>query len=1215
MARQEEDQSKKAIRDRLRASLAPSREALRANLRAQAPQQAPAVPPEPVQGLESPPAKTEGLGFRPGEMLSNVPSSFIKQAKAVLWDLPKAAAESLIHYAKNPNQYLSDLKITPKYLPDIARIIKDDYSSYYDPDSLGSNITEDPMRPVADFAGLASIAGGGLATTGKLAAGAVKASSRSLARGAIQVGKVGRNVSKLEVLDPSSLVIRGISSGVAKPLADAIGVGRYTNKLKMMDAALGGEADAEAYTIAERIYGGKLTPQEHDVIIESFAVGNKEKNAALATQRPDLWAKRAKMREWLQEDEAYYLEQDKVVDPTTARDAKAKGWLRYKQQKGEKAVTPEGLPRELTLDDAFTAMKTGDEPVFFRLFSNKADRELFDAFIERQYHGGTLSRAEKRAMRGEVPTDINQILSHQLRTSIGTKKNIKLARAAQEMLSQDGQLKVVTSKTTRQEIKALREAGYAPFQGPFYQKYHETLGKAVNMIADAAKRPGNKIQQVAEAAERAKDVLLRAEEATEVPPIELWAPKHAVNWLNLRLNPSDSMIGSVIRWGLNLGGTLPYYKAIATVMNPRYWIANAVGDAALAFLYGVHPQALKYAHKLRGMVPDEIRNIGLNKLYQSDYGLFMRTANRFQNYAQNVDNYFKRAVFINEAVREGVKAKLLTVGRDFFVAEDQLIPFIANLKAAPNRWINNLEDITKLKEKLSATAMSRVATDKQRATLGKRYARSANKDVAPCKRADDAVYSGDRPSPEIYPDMKPSRPGKIEQTAPDEIYGPGGAATSPEAVDPKIRYNELKAKPKAIIADNAPGNDASRAQAIDSMVQELAQLGRDIKKAAKPIAETGDIARVTPFSEDYALAAPGARPDAGQYGYSAGEAKPLTSAQERIRLISRQLDDNQLAQDQAFADMVWQIIETDKLESVAPALAREAMMADRAIDITGKFFASYSRLHPWEKKVIRQFIPFYTFTKAMTQLAFRLPFMMPKKQFVYLNLWRMWNDIIDHDEPNNSFFRSVVPVMALPDGDIVFVKVNNINPFGSVRTIGVAGVEVPSAFDIFGNHPIFRLTMGARGQATPRPLRPGEMGTRLDNGEVWTYTGRDFKRTLLQPSWAKSLWSLFPQGQLLDTLLPGAQEEGGFLLNPRTIRGPDGQPLYPIGWPERLISAIVPAARINPSKMMQRDLAKLQQIKRSYMKELRRSSPEKRQVIMTILREMSQDIRKNYLEY
>src|SRR3990167_5953345 len=928
MAKQEQDQSKKAIRDRLRASLGGSKEALRANLRAQPAQEAPVAPPQAKEAVKTASQESAGLGFRPLDMAANAPGSFIKNAKAVLWDLPKAAAESLVHYAKNPNQYLTDVQ--PQhlrtFLPEIAKIVKDDYKSFYDPDDFGGNVTEDPFRVVSDIAGAASLGGGALAAGGKLAGGALRGVARGAARGALTVGKVGRGISSLERLDPSSVVIKAATIG-ARPLANAIGIGRYTKQLKTLDATLAAEAEVEAYNVAERIYGGKLTPAEHDAIIESFAVGNKEKNAIIAKTNPELWAKREKMREWLAEDERVWTEKEELVKPGSSLDAKAKAWYRYKSAKGEKVVSPDGTVRDLSMQDAIDAIKSKkDDPTFFRLFSDKKDRGLFDAFTERQFHGGMLSRAEARALRGELPTDIHQILSHQLRSSIGTQKNIKLARAAQEILSRNGELKTVTNRTTAAEVRSLTKAGYAPLQSTFFQKYHDTFGKAINIIADAAKQPGDQMTNVINASERAKDVLIRAEEAINVPPVELWAPAHAVNWLNHRLSPGDGLIGSVVRWALNIGGTLPYYKAIATVLNPRYWIANAVGDAALSFLYGVNPQALKYANKLREIVPDEIRNIGINKLYNSDYNLFMRTANRFQNYAQNVDNYFKRAVFINEAVKQGVKAKILTVGRDFFVAEDQLIPFISKMRQAPNRWVDNLEAITRAKEKIAATAVSRLDIDRQRATLANRFARAANADAPKGAVAPDAVYSPPASTPEIYPSMKPSKPGPIEATAPDPIYGGAAVAAKPEAKSLLELQRQKKADLKRILSDDTPGNDKARDVAIDTIVQDLAQIGKQIKSEAKAAGHVTDMTRADPFSGDYGLAGPSKEVDVGQYGYQAGQAIELSNERKRVIAISRQIEENQIAQEQKIADMVWQINEMHKLGGISPMLERESIM-------------------------------------------------------------------------------------------------------------------------------------------------------------------------------------------------------------------------------------------------------------------------------------------------
>ena len=1208
--KQAQQERKRLLLEARRASL----EAAKAARRDAKAQDGPKPPPAAAERVKSPPSDSLSRGFEPLQMLQNAPGSFVKNAKAILWDLPKAAAGSLLHYATHPSEYLEDVgwQKVKRFAPEIAKIVKDDYVDYYSPGNFGRQVTDDPFRLVSDLAGAASVAGGLAAKGGQLGGTALRGVSRVGAKAALGVGRAGKALQSLETLDPASAILAGAGRAY-KPLADSIGMGKYSRRFKSIDATLAGEAENEAFQVAERIYAGRLTPADHDTLIESFAVGNQEKNALLASQRPDLWAAREKMRAWLEEDSKYFLDQEKFVDPGSADDALRKGWLRYKQSRGQKGVNPDGTPRELTLDDAAEGMAKGDKPVYFSLFNQK-DRGMFDAFSEKLYSHGALSRAERRAMAGDVPRDIHQILSHQLRTSVGTRKSVKLARAAQEELARNGDLRVVTSKTTPEEVAALKKAGFAPFHGPFYKKYHETLGKAVNMIAEAAKKPGDVVQNVATASEQVKDVLLRAEEAISAPASEVWAPKHAVQWLNLRLNPgaADTLIGKVVNWALTMGGTLPYYKAIATVMNPRYWIANAVGDAALSFLYGIHPQALKYATTLRELVPDEIKSIGINKLYQSDYNAFMRTANKLQNYAQNIDNYFKRAVYITEQIKQGVKAKLLDTGSAFFIAERELKPFLAHIRLAPNRWVDSLNAITVAKERLAANALSVKSLDKERGKLGQEMSGIAAREKVPGEVMAEGVYSPARGEAGLYPSGVASRPQPQAVTAGDPTYGAAREAA------PEVKAS--LAEQKAAIQDALKRvyatefDETARNVAIDELVKKLAAIGREESSGAKVASIAPE--RVVPDTSDLGLGEPSVKPAAGQYDYAPGEARPVSDTQSRMMDVAKRLDAADAAREQKMADLLWQVNEARRLQEIHPMLERESMVADRAIDATAKFFGSYARLSPWEKKVIRQFIPFYTFTKAMTELAFRLPFMMPKRQFVYMNLFRTWQDLMDNDGPNNSFYDSVVPIMALANGEVLALKVNSLNPFGSIRTTGVGGAEIPSAYDILGNHPLMRIAIGNRGQLTPKPLQPGTKGTRLDNGEVYEWRGNGWKRVLLQPSFAKSLWSLFPQTQMIDSfLLPGAQEADGFALRPRTIKGPDGKVLYPIGWQERIASAVLPTSRINPTEMMKRDQMKLQQITRSYLKDLRRASPEKRAAMMTILNEMRKEIRHQYLDY
>ena len=1100
----------------------------------------------PVQRAISPAtqpqeAEAQMEGFNAGEMVGNLPSSFIKNAKAVLWDLPKEALGALKRYALDPAQYVKDAALVPRYFGDIKDAIKDDYGDYYG--NLGRRVSEDPFRLLSDVAGVAAIGGGTVAGVGTKLAGVTRLTSPAVARSAIAVSKGARAVKKLTYLDPVDATFGAVGK-ITPQVTDALGIGRYTPDIRALEATIDSANEKVAQDLGRKLWFEKLTPADREMLTESFVDGDIEFLNTLKTTRPDLWkARQTMLDEFLDGDSRYWTEEEKVVKGPEAHDALVKGLVRWRVQKGTWVDTPEAR----LMDQANELIKSGrNQPVYVKIFndSGRGD-DLFDVINDKIYNSGVLSRAERRMKTGAIPTDINQILAHQIRASLGAKKSIQFARAVQELMSQKGELKFVRNTQGAEKLKAL---GYAPFKGPFWEKYFDTFGKAVNHIADKFKASGGSIKNAVDAAEEFKSMALKAEEMLNNPVKEVWVPRHVAAYVNQKLNPdwANGFLGRATRATLNLGGMLPYYKAIATVFNPRYYIANAVGNAALAFLYGLHPSALKYAHTLKDFVPDEIADIGLSPLFRHEAGAFMGTANRFAQFAQKIDLFFKRAVYMNDVVIDGVKKGILKTGRDFFVAEDALKAHLIRIRQAPNEWVNNLTELTKAKERIAPLVMKYVNEQKKLNeninTLtkyeGKQRRIKKDVQVEQYTRETGADWVGSR-----YSDKFPDAPVPA---------GPGGFKDS---------WNTAK-----------PG------------------------KSQEEIAES-----------DFRFARDTGKLKSG--------ADVLSARQEKSARLKQDVRDVQTEINVAEAAALWDIVAANKLQGLSPALYRESQMADRAIDTANKFFGSYTRLSPFERKIMRQFIPFYTFTKAMTQLAFRLPFRMPARQFMYLNLYRLWEDTVE-DSPRSSWFKNLTPVMALSDGSVLMIRDGSFNPFANVRMSGTSGLEVPGAFDILGSHPLFRLIINGRGQLTAKPVSPGEKGTRLDNGEVWEFTGSGFKRVVAQPSWKKALWSLFPQALMIDSLMLNAvQSDKGFTAAPDPILGPDGKPVFPLGWQERVIGTVIPATRVNLEQLKRRELGKYNQLVRSYLEDMRRAPPAKREAIRQVLMQLRQDIGKKYFEY
>lgn len=349
------------------------------------------------------------------------------------------------------------------------------------------------------------------------------------------------------------------------------------------------------------------------------------------------------------------------------------------------------------------------------------------------------------------------------------------------------------------------------------------------------------------------------------------------------------------------------------------------------------------------------------------------------------------------------------------------------------------------------------------------------------------------------------------------------------------------------------------------------------------------------------------------------EPKPLSPTQAKMVEIAR-LTGN-IGEDikSLKEDLVHKLAEAGELQRRIPRLAADAEIADRAIEAGNRFFGSYARLSPFERRVLRRVLPFYTFNKAMTMLAFRAPFLYPKRVFIGSHLAQMWNEMMSDDDAYiHPSLRNYVPVAARPDGSVVAISASFLNPLAGVRMGQLGETPLPNAFNPLTSHPVISLVLkmnGAIPEWSGKPLSPGDYSTRLDNGAVVQWTGKGFKTVVAQPNVFKSLFDLFPQAQLINRLFhPYAQSDRGWLFSPDPILGPDKQPRYPKELMERIWSMVIPTAIYDPVQMKATELGKMQATMRSYMKDIRTASPVRREQILEILRAWRDEKNRRWIQ-
>lgn len=1225
----------------------------------------------PIKIPESKPVEPpKPEGFSVLETLKNSPGSFYKNLKEAVNGLIIEPSKSAFYYLEHPSEYLDDWKKVPKALPLIWDSIKDDYTDYYG--NAAERIQKDPFRLIGD-----------IATVGTVGLGAAEGLAKvgGAANLATKLGKAGTIVGNIDPLG-ATLTAAGKVPRIGKWMT-AAGEGKYTSELNSLKARISQQMEQLAFSDASRVWWERTAQADRETLTNLFVWGdNAELSAAKAT-RPDLWKKYSAMREYLLEDEKLFVDAQKFITKPEAETAKAKGMVRWAVQKGKPLASNE--------NDALALAKKmisegKNSPTFFRIFSQSGIKnDPFDMLQGSLYRGGVLSRAEKRAMKGEIPTDPDIILANHIKTSRELQGKLKMMEALKESMAQKGEWKVIRQGDDTTELS---KAGYAPFQGPFYERYFTAMKRGSDAVAEALTRPGDKMDNVVQASKAFMDRELVAQNAALTGDVEVWVPKHVAAWANLEFNPgaSDHWLGKAMRHALNMGGFLPYYKSIVTVLNPRYWLPVIVGNSVLAMFYGLSPSAMKYAIKFNQYLPPEIKALRKHTLFKLDMPGFFRFANSWQEAAQMFDQYFKGGMYVQEAYKEAVKRNLTQSAFSFFKTAEEAKSIIKYFTDASKGEPELLARLTQVKQVIANNATGYFQGRQQYDRLEKgeaaMRARMAKTEIRNLQKAGEQLDINtanleilENELARNWNDVNTleSVSEKYLQIATDPNYKlppPGlqkwiselperkGAMEAAEWATPKNRAsarNELRThlaklkekvrleKQLSMIKAKTPAN----ARLLSNTRVEIKNLRNIIdgdkywvKKYSEQVFNPQgaldtfdwkqDVLRVYKGYQE--LIARQLKPKVARLKKAIEKAKlqmPLGSygkasfsnqlkALDRIEQLKGMV---KWGMDQELAATIDAMVHSGQLYKQFPDIARDAAVADRFIQVANSFYGSYARLSPFERTILRQFVPFYTFNKAMTKLAFKLPFMFPRRAFIYMNIWRAWEDIMEDETPNSSWVRDYAIIGAEEDGNPIAVRVGSLNPFNSLRTTPVGPLEAPSIFDIFGQNPVIKITLDTlRGKMTPKPLTPGSKQVRLANGEVWEWTGRGFKRVMPVAPYLKYLYSLFPQSQILDAMVVSAvQTDRGWLMQPDPILGSrgaqKGKPAYPIGTREKLVTWAIPATKLNLEELKKREKGKWRRIISEYRDEYNRSGPVKRENIKRILMEARAYSGKKYLEY
>ena len=234
--------------------------------------------------------------------------------------------------------------------------------------------------------------------------------------------------------------------------------------------------------------------------------------------------------------------------------------------------------------------------------------------------------------------------------------------------------------------------------------------------------------------------------------------------------------------------------------------------------------------------------------------------------------------------------------------------------------------------------------------------------------------------------------------------------------------------------------------------------------------------------------------------------------------------------------------------------ARYAEVANAATDRANYFLGEYMGLGPIERAVFRRVVPFYSFTKAMTKLAFTYPFIAPKTAFFWHRYSQALADMsTDPDMPD--WMAGYFPVGGAGNGDTYWIRLSQLGPFGGVRTGRAGDLPVPGIVQFWNQNPIVRLghrMIGGRDEFywAGKP-KAGQTWVEAGEGKITRFRPDGKLETVVpQMSPMEGLETMFPVVQVMNQLIQSYDVQKG------DIRKPDGSPKYPVSGVDKTLRTI-----------------------------------------------------------
>ena len=552
------------------------------------------------------------------------------------------------------------------------------------------------------------------------------------------------------------------------------------------------------------------------------------------------------------------------------------------------------------------------------------------------------------------------------------------------------------------------------------------------------------------------------------------------------------LAGEFYRQGGPLGAFLRIYdkilgmfKSSATILNPKWYTGNIVGDAVLGQMAGVTIGDMKFAKKLfdshgfmwnpkNASMPPQLMAKGAIAAEQS--GFISRKLEKMGEFTAEIDNAF-RAGILTKTVRD----KLMATGTNFYELENSL----KSILQAPLN-ISNMEVQLQLLMEEGVRKVPRAAW--MEGLIEKR-----TKELEKALR----YVEGKKPIPQ------------------DPIYGTVARGT-------KNKVSEAKVK--------------ETLKRIDDIRDEIAAV--ESQKQA--------------IAADYA-------------------------------------DD---------------MIRAGRLDQAMPGMREQAAIAHQGINRANAFLGDYLALGPIEQGIFRRVVPFYVWGKAMTMLAFRLPFIAPGATFAW-HKYAAAMATMHNDEELPQWLAGYIPVMATKEGNQVWAKMTSLSPFGGLRRSRFADIPIPAVANALTQNPFINLVYkfgGGKDEFDSTSLPYGEPMVKISTGDVYEFKDDGtLEKTIPQVPLIKGVVNMWPVVQMIDQVISRYDVRKGPELKP------DGTYKYPREFWDTLVSMVGPRImRGNREEFIRNEKLKIKKNIMELKYAYRRADPERQEFIRNALREYAE---------